>query len=52
MGGMVAVTFLTIFFCRVLGDNNSVRRVASSVNVTFLPQLKCYHQHEFRRPVL
>lgn len=37
---------------RVLGDNYPVRRVASSVNVTFLPQLKCYHQHEFRRPVL
>lgn len=27
-------------------------RVASPVNVTFLLQLKCYHRHEFRRPVL
>ncbi|ECI8026993.1 ISAs1 family transposase [Salmonella enterica subsp. enterica serovar Ramatgan] len=27
-------------------------RVASQVNVTFLLQLKCYHQHGFRRPVL
>lgn len=32
----------------LLGDNYPVCRVASPVNVTFLLQLKCYHQHEFR----